>query len=92
MTFLSFKKIVGTFSVFVNYLPDCLLLVLDFFLAMNFWHSEHNVEKVYEVYTLSGLSWSVVSIGTCVTSYNWSKKVQFLAFFCKLSGTWNLFK
>ena len=31
--------------------------------------SEHSEEKVYEVCTLSGLSWSVVSLGTGAASY-----------------------
>ena len=31
---------------------------------MDFWGSEHSIEKVYEVYILFELSWSAVSIGT----------------------------
>ena len=36
---------------------------------MDFGRSEHSEEKVYEVYILSGPSWSAVSIGTGATSY-----------------------
>ena len=36
---------------------------------MDFWGSEHSVEKVYEVYLLFGLSCSAVSIGTGAASY-----------------------
>ena len=41
---------------------------------MDFWGSEHSVEKVYEVYILEvyilfELSWSAVSIGTEPASY-----------------------
>ena len=36
--------------------------------------SKHSKEKVYEVYTQSGLSWSVVSIGTGAAKSNgWSR-------------------
>ena len=45
---------------------------LIFFHAMNFGSSEHSEEKVYEVYTLSGLSWSTASFGTGAASYKWS--------------------
>ena len=48
---------------------------LYFFHAMDFGGSEHSEEKVYEVYILSGLTWSAASIGTGAASYN-----------CKLSG------
>ena len=34
------------------------------FHAMDFGRSEHSEEKVYEVYILSGLSWSAVSLRT----------------------------
>ena len=36
---------------------------------MDFESSEHSEENVYEGYILSGLSWSVVSLGTGATSY-----------------------
>ena len=37
--------------------------------AYGLWSSEHSKEKVYVVYTLSGLSWSAVSLGTEAASY-----------------------
>ena len=44
---------------------------LDFSHATDFGGSEHSEEKAYEVYILSGLSWSNVSIGTGAASYKW---------------------
>ena len=43
---------------------------LDFFHGTDFGGSEHSEEKVYEVYILIKLSWSAVSIGIGVASYN----------------------
>ena len=60
----------------------------DFFHAMDFGSSEHSDEKVHEVYILSGLSWSVVSIGTEAASYKRLFHVSLiLRLFHKLSGT-----
>ena len=42
---------------------------LDFFKATDFGSSEHSEEKLYEVYTLSGLSWSRASLGAGAASY-----------------------
>ena len=42
---------------------------LDFFHATEFGSSENIEEKVYQVYTKSGLSWSAVSLGTEAASY-----------------------
>ena len=59
---------------FFSKLPARVLDVLagvckDFFHAMDFGCSEHSEEKVYEVYTQSGIRWSTVSIGTGAVSY-----------------------
>ena len=43
---------------------------------MDFGSSKHNKEKVYEVYIMSGLSWSLVSLGTGATSYKRLVKVS----------------
>ena len=37
--------------------------------TMDFGCSEHSEEKEYEIYTLSGLSWSAVTLGTGAASY-----------------------
>ena len=42
-----------------------------FFHAMDFRSSEHSKKSVYEVYILSGLSWSAVSLGTGAASCKW---------------------
>ena len=42
---------------------------LYIFYAMDFRGSDHSEEKVYEVYTQFGLSWSTVFIGTGAASY-----------------------
>ena len=42
---------------------------------MNFGNSKHSEEKVYEVYSPSGLSWSAASIGTRAASYKWLVRV-----------------
>ena len=42
---------------------------------MDFGSSEHSEEKVYEVYILSGLSWSV---GTGAASYKWLVQVSLI--------------
>ena len=44
------------------------VLLLDFFLATNFRSSEHSKEKLYKVHTQSGLSWSMIFIGTGTAS------------------------
>ena len=45
---------------------------------MDFGGSEHSEEKVYEVYTQFGLSWSTVSIGTGAASYKLLVQVRAL--------------
>ena len=56
---------------------------------MDFGSSEHSEEKVYEVYILSGLSWSVASLGTGASSYK--RLVQVSPIFSAFSVSFGAF-
>ena len=53
--------------------------------ATDFGSPEHSEEKVYEVHTQSGLSWSAVSIGTGAGAASYKQLVQVSPIFSTFS-------